>query len=585
MSIEEHRRGSIRLGSLEYNLDAGHLTNSSGEQVFLRAQSAQVLRLLCENAGSLVTKDRIIAEVWHDVHVTDDSLTQCISDIRRTIGDTNRQILRTVPKQGFVLHVSAGTANAERLSRTAAAIPVEFRSPAPNGITRTAGHSATAIIEPLEGLDRLAVVADPAPRPFAPTPHPHQAVARLPSGRVDRREGLLPTIAIIPFRTSREMPAHDVISEIVADDVITALSRSDEVNVTSRLSTTVFKWREIQLGAVGQALSADFVLSGSLSGDADRVVLRLELAEVDTNQVIWSDRLEAHIQSLLNDVEISQRVVSGIRRSIALHEIRRVKTSRLDSLRKYSLLAGAVGLMHRLAPADFEASRTLLTSLIERSPNHPSPLAWMARWHVLRVQQGWSHAPQDDAEAALGCARRALDIEPENSLALTSTGFVLTNLLRRLDEAEHRYDSALEANPNDANGRLLRGALYAFRGEGERAIQDSERALHLAPLDPHRFFFLALAAGAHLSGENHERALELANESLRFNRAHTSTLRIKTVAHMRLEQPDQARATVRELLRLQPSLRVSTWLKSSPSADFDIGRRIAEDLRAAGVPD
>jgi len=588
MSIDRHRRGSIRLGDFEYQPETGHLINGSGEEVFLRAQSAHVLRMLSENAGNLVTKDDLISAVWPDVHVTDDSLTQCISDIRRAIGDKAREVLQTVPKRGFVLRVSSGGSTVEGASWPDETMRSEAGVVGPDGIrhaTVSTGHSAATAIGPSGGLDTLELLRDPRAVPSDPGFQVHQAVVQLFSDRRERGESLLPTIAVIPFLTSRTVPAHDVVGEVVADDVIAALSRSDEVNVTSRLSTTVFRWRDIQLGMVGQALNADFVLSGSLAGEAEKVVLRLEFAEVSTNRVLWTDRMEAMVPALLTDPEISLKIVSGVRKAVELREIRRVRANPLASLRSYSLLTGAVGLMHRLSPPDFDSARTLLTSLIERAPDHPSPLAWMARWHVLRVQQGWSESPKQDAEAALACAKHALDIDPENALALTSEGFVLTNLLRRLDDAEDRYNAALEINPNEANGRLLRGALYAFQGHGERAIQDSELALHLAPLDPHRFFFLALAAGSQLAGGNYERALELAEASLRINRAHTSTLRIKTVAQLRLGQAEQARATAQELMRLQPSLRVSTWLRSSPSADFDIGRRIADDLRAAGVPD
>ncbi|MEQ9333496.1 winged helix-turn-helix domain-containing protein [Thalassobaculum sp.] len=584
MSTDEHRHGTIRLGDIEYHPDTGRLAKITGEEVFLRAQSAHVLRVLGENAGNLVSKDRLISEVWRDVHVTDDSLTQCISDIRRAIGDKNREILQTVPKRGFILRVPTG-GRASPQSGTTLSEDGAVAGAGSGHAPLSAAFTATAVIDPPSRTGGLTRTPEPHPLPAARPPQSPHALIQPLSGHHERSADPLPTIAVIPVRAIGGTPALDVVGEVVADDVISALSLSDEANVTSRLSTTVFKWRDIQLGAVGRALNADFVLSGSIAGDDERVILRLEFAEVGTNQVLWSDRIEAGIPSLITETDVSQKIVSGIRRSVELREIRRVKSNPLESLRDYSLLTGAVGLMHRLAPADFTSARTLLETLIERSPNHPSPLAWMARWHVLRVQQGWSSSPHHDAEAALDCARRALDIDPDNVLALTNAGFVLTNLLRRLDEAEERYDTALEVNPNDANGRLLRGALYAFRGDGERAILDSERALHLAPLDPHRFFFLALAAGSHLAGANYGRALELADDSLRFNRSHTSTLRIKTVAHMRLGQPEKARAAARELLRLQPSLRVSTWLSTSPSADFEIGRRIAEDLRAAGIPD
>jgi TolB-like protein/Tfp pilus assembly protein PilF len=71
--------------------------------VELRPRSFAVLRLLAENAGRLVTKDELIAKVWDDVAVTEDSLTQCVADIRKAIGDEERRVLRTVPRKGYML--------------------------------------------------------------------------------------------------------------------------------------------------------------------------------------------------------------------------------------------------------------------------------------------------------------------------------------------------------------------------------------------------------------------------------------------------------------------------------------------------
>jgi tetratricopeptide (TPR) repeat protein len=160
----------------------------------------------------------------------------------------------------------------------------------------------------------------------------------------------------------------------------------------------------------------------------------------------------------------------------------------------------------------------------------------------------------------------------------------MTNLLRKLDDAEARYDRALDLSPNDAVGRLLRGTMYAFRGQGTEAMRDTERSLHLTPLDPLRFFFLSLAASACISAENYDRALEFSNLSLRANSTHTSTLRVKAVAQMRLGHGDAARETGRKLLSLQPNLRVSEWLKNAPSSAYANGREFGNTLREIGIP-
>lgn len=76
----------------------------------LRPQSARVLDYLAARAGEVVTRDEIFAEVWPDTAVTDDSLTQCIGDIRRALGDSGRRVLETIPRRGFRLHADRAAA-------------------------------------------------------------------------------------------------------------------------------------------------------------------------------------------------------------------------------------------------------------------------------------------------------------------------------------------------------------------------------------------------------------------------------------------------------------------------------------------
>ena len=97
------RQEQVTLPSHVIDLAADELRSTTGEQVELRPRSLAVLRLLAENAGRLVHKNEIVAEVWGDVVVTDNSLTQCIADIRKAIGDQEHRILRTVPRRGYML--------------------------------------------------------------------------------------------------------------------------------------------------------------------------------------------------------------------------------------------------------------------------------------------------------------------------------------------------------------------------------------------------------------------------------------------------------------------------------------------------
>jgi adenylate cyclase len=204
---------------------------------------------------------------------------------------------------------------------------------------------------------------------------------------------------------------------------------------------------------------------------------------------------------------------------------------------------------------------------------------------VLRVQQGWSSDPNEDGSLALQYTKRALEMDPDSALASTIEGSVRTSLLRDLDAAMECYKRAIELNPSHSLGWLLKGTLHAFRNEGKQAIEDTQRALRLSPLDPHRYYYESLAATAYLADAQDDRALEYAQRSLRANRQHTSTMRVQTVAQWRLGRYDEARESCRELLRLEPTFTVSGWLLRSPAARYPMGQEAAEVFRRAGAPE
>ncbi|MFA3920958.1 transcriptional regulator [Ruegeria sp. 2012CJ15-1] len=97
--------GLIALGEVRYDPDRRAILGPDDAPVSLRPQSLGVLHALASNPGEVVSKDDLIKAVWKDLNVTDDSLTQCIADIRRAIGDSNRLIVQTVPKRGYRLQV------------------------------------------------------------------------------------------------------------------------------------------------------------------------------------------------------------------------------------------------------------------------------------------------------------------------------------------------------------------------------------------------------------------------------------------------------------------------------------------------
>jgi TolB-like protein/tetratricopeptide (TPR) repeat protein len=390
---------------------------------------------------------------------------------------------------------------------------------------------------------------------------------------------------VIPFAERVGTSDHQVVGEVLADEIISALSRSTELNVISRLSTTVFRGRETSVDEVSGYLSANYVLSGAYRKVGSKLRLNVEMASSDPGTIVWSERMEGNAHSLMSGRDgIVDDIVRGVSMAIMARELQRAQSQPLPTLESYTLLMGAIALMHRLSLQDFDRSRQMLQALTERVPRQAIPWAWLAKWHVLRVQQGWSDDQGVDAQLALDCGRRALNADPHCSLALVIAGLVHTNLLKELDVAQEHYELALRINPNDSLAWLLKGTLHAFRGEGKLATDNTQRALRLSPLDPHRYFYDSLAATAALSAGQYKRSIELANRSLRANRTHTSTFRALAISQWQLGLQGDARKTISELLRLEPGLTIKKYLERSPSSEFGTGKIWSKALREAGVP-
>ncbi len=403
--------------------------------------------------------------------------------------------------------------------------------------------------------------------------------------RRPRSIDIRPVLAIIPFTDNSAAPDGHHIGDLLADELIHSFSRTPELAVISRLSTAAFRGRAAHLSKLRSHLRANYVVSGQFRSDRGKILVHVELADVETGRVVWTDRLSESIQDLFSrDQQLVGQIIGKISSAILARELQRARTEPLPNLETYTLMLGAIALMHRMVPADFMEAQTMLEAVIDRSSHQPIAQAWLAKWHVMRVQQGWSADVMQDARAALELTKRALNSDPKSSLALAVDGQVHTNLLKDFDIARDRYSRALQSNPNNSFALLLRGMLHAFCDEGHDAVRDTAQALALSPLDPHRYFYNSLAASAYLTHGRYKHAAELARRSLRANRTHTSTWRVLTVAQWQLGQEEDARKSAQQLLKLEPTLTVESYRSRAPSTGFKVGELITSSLAQSGIP-
>lgn len=397
---------------------------------------------------------------------------------------------------------------------------------------------------------------------------------------------LHPTIAIIPFADRGQTGLSMAVGDLIAEGVIDRLSRGSSIRVISRLSTAPFRDRPTDLGSLGAYLGATFALSGGYALSGTKLLITAELSTVHDAQVLWTERLTGSLDDLFDpDSHLARQLALGVHVAIFAFEMQHVSTQPLPTLASYSLLVGGINLMHRSSSGDFDRARAILEQLIERHGGIAAPRTWLANWYVLGATRGVPGRGAGDADAALAASHSALMRDPMNAQAMAMEGFVHCHLLRDLPRARQRCLQAIGIDANCALGWLYLGAINAFEGKGDAAVEATRRALDLSPIDPQRYYFMSLAATAQLSAGNPARAEALARSSLVLNRMHSSTWRVLTIALVKQQRMEEARDALRQVLALEPDLSCKSYLARMPNGDLPTGQAWAQALAAAGLPD
>lgn len=402
-----------------------------------------------------------------------------------------------------------------------------------------------------------------------------------PPAGADERVG----IAVVPFAALGEAASNGLLGDALADDLIARLSRLGQLHVVSRLSTTAFRERRLDLQVLSRSLGCQYVVHGSCAVAADKLRLRVQMVDCRDGAALWGDALDTSVDGVLTgDSPVVDQITQQLCHALVGAEVQRAATQPLPTLQSYTILLGAIAMMHRLSVRDFDRSREMLQYLIERHPRATAPRGWLGKWHVMRVAQGWSPNPLADAQEARNVVAQALQLEPDHSLALAIDGLICAYINKDLATAAERYEAAVRVNPSEGLAWLFQSALHSYHGRGELAVDCAMRAQRLSPLDPMKYYYDNFTSTAKLSADDYLGAIDYGKRSLRANRTHGPTLRILAIAQALAGQMDEARATIRVALQVEPGFSVSRFIERYPGAAAPHTAKYAEALRAAGLP-
>ncbi len=395
---------------------------------------------------------------------------------------------------------------------------------------------------------------------------------------------IAPKIAIVPFAT-RHMAKDELhLSDLVAQEVSRSLSRSRLIRVISHLSSRRVDGTLLDILKIRDMLDVDYIVYGTVGLHDGRYRIDAELVQTANGHIELTRQISGRLADLLNDAHDLLDLCSQIGHGILSASVEMARGRAPGDVASHVLLMSAVSNMHQHRLAGFARARSQLEELISRTPGNSELHAWLGKWYVLSIAQGWSSDPKSDSRNAIDSTKRALDRNPHCPLSLTFDGMIRSSDLANLSKAEAQFDRAVEIDPNNSLAWLMYSRLHMFDGNGELALRFAERACVLSPIDPYGYFFDIIRASALSICENYVDALDLANKSIDANPRHTSSHRVRVIALSLMGRDREAAAAANLLKRLEPGLTIEGYLRNHPAGDRPMTRKWADALRDAGVP-
>jgi TolB-like protein/DNA-binding winged helix-turn-helix (wHTH) protein/Tfp pilus assembly protein PilF len=494
---------TVRFGSdCEFNLRVGELRRS-GRLLKLERIPTELLLLLIERQGQLVTRDEIIERVWgKDVFLdTDNSINAAIRKIRQALKDDPAQprFVQTITGRGyrFIAPVTGDDAPvvpeepASRPSPNSADLPDKEISPA-------------RVLIPKQWLVLLAislVVVAAAGAYFQ--------WFRV-RARVQPAKGRV-ILAVLPFQNLTGDAGQEYFSDGMTEEMIAQLGRLDpeHLGVIARTSVMVYKQNAKPLDQIGRELGAEYVLEGSVRRDPDKVRITAQLIQMKDQTHLWSREYDRELSSLLAlEGEIAREIADEIQLTLGDNR-RRTDVASKSSLSReqysgYDLYLKGLYFWNKRTVPDFEQAIQYFQQAIGKDPGYAPAYAGLADSYALLG--GYSLGSQSDLmPKARAAALRALELDESLAEAHTALALIVQNYDFDWQTAEREFRRAIQLNPNYATAHHWYAEHLSLLGRFDDALRESERARQLDPLS----LIIATDNGAILYfSRQYDRALE-----------------------------------------------------------------------------
>ena len=396
-----------------------------------------------------------------------------------------------------------------------------------------------------------------------------------------------PSIAVLPFENMSGDPEQEYFADGMVEEIITALSRFHWLFVIARNSSFTYKGRAVDVKRVARELGVRYVLEGGVRKVANRVRLSAQLIDAARGAHLWADRFEGGLEDIFDlQDQLTANVVGAITPKLEKAEIERAKRKPTESLDAYDYYLRGMAIVNRVARDANEEALRLFKRAIDLDPEFGSAYARAAQCYVFRKMNRWMMNPQKEVVEAARLARRAVQADRDDAVALSIAGYVLAYVVGDLDDGAALVDRALVLNPNLAGAWSASAWIKIYLGEPDIAIEHQAIAIRLSPLDPRIWLWQASTARAHFFAGRYDEATTWAEKALREEPDHLGTIRIAAASNALAGRLAEANKAITRIRQLDPALRLSNLNEVMPPFRRSEDRaKFVDGLRKAGLPE
>ena len=564
--------GRRSFGVFEVDLRAGEL-RKRGLQVRLQEQPFQVLVMLLEHPGEVVTREELQNKLWPaDTFVDfDHGLNKAINKIRDALGDSaeSPRFVETVARRGyrFLAEVRAVDATPARSSEPPVEAPSQAKDREPASLSDEAAREKRLAVPLAWGISVLVLL-----------------LLILTAWTFHSRNRTSPPIrslAVLPLESLSGDASQDYFADGMTDELITDLGQISALRVISRTSVMPYKGARKPLAQIARELNVDAVVEGTVLREGNRVRITAHLIEAPADNHLWDHDYQGDLgDTLALQNQVARAIAEHIRVSLNPQEDAALKNKKVVNPEAYvSYLKGRYFWNKRTANG-LKAAVAYFNQALDEDPSYAQAYSGLADTYALLGD--WQYAvmtPKEALPKAKAAALKALELNSALGEAHNSLAFCLDGFDWDFESAGKEFRRAIELNPGYATAHHWYAWHLALVGRNAEAISEMKKGQNLDPLS---LIINADLAELLLIARSYDESIEQSRKTIEmdpnFGLAHNQLAQ----AYLQKQNTDEAISELQKAIRLSgdsPTCTANLARAYAKAGKRDEALRLLSDLK------